>query len=109
MSWLFGYSRPQPSGNAPPGDGMGLPQPPPPKEDKKKMEEAISGFRFDSAALERAAKAAKELEASSNLSLPLYTLKNMQKKPFSSQNSKKRRNKWNTRLKLRSMKPLLSN
>uniref|UniRef100_A0A0X3PAH2 AAA+ ATPase domain-containing protein n=1 Tax=Schistocephalus solidus TaxID=70667 RepID=A0A0X3PAH2_SCHSO len=64
MSWLFGYSRPQPSGNVPSGDGMGPPTPPPPKDDKKKIEEAISGFRFDSAALERAAKAAKELEAS---------------------------------------------
>ncbi|KAL7060567.1 hypothetical protein AAHC03_09480 [Spirometra sp. Aus1] len=64
MSWLFGYSRPQPSGNSPSGDGMGPPTPPPPKDDKKKLEEAISGFRFDSAALERAAKAAKELEAS---------------------------------------------
>lgn len=48
---------------------MSAPPPPPPpkKDDKKNLEEAISGFRFDSAALERAAKAARELESSSTL------------------------------------------
>nr|CDS27523.1 ATPase family AAA domain containing protein [Hymenolepis microstoma] len=64
MSWLFGYSRPQNSGN---GSEGGIPPPPPQppsKDDKKKIEEAISGFKFDSAALERAAKAARELENS---------------------------------------------
>ncbi len=70
MSWLFGYSRPQPSGEGGAGGSLGPPPPPPPpkKEDEQKIKEAVSGFRFDSAALERAAKAAKELESSSNFS-----------------------------------------
>ncbi|KAL5109114.1 ATPase family AAA domain-containing protein 3 [Taenia crassiceps] len=65
MSWLFGHSRQQVS-DLKGGDGTSTPPPPPPppsrKDDKKNLEEAISGFRFDSAALERAAKAARELE-----------------------------------------------
>ncbi|VDK34132.1 unnamed protein product [Taenia asiatica] len=63
MSWLFGYSRPQVSDVKGEGGTSAPPPPPPPrKDDKKNLEEAISGFRFDSAALERAAKAARELE-----------------------------------------------
>eukprot|EP00108_Taenia_solium_P001713 TsM_000767300 transcript=TsM_000767300 gene=TsM_000767300 len=65
MSWLFGYSRPQVSDLKGEGGTSAPPPPPPPKkDDKKNLEEAISGFRFDSAALERAAKAARELESS---------------------------------------------
>ncbi|CDI98555.1 ATPase family AAA domain containing protein [Echinococcus multilocularis] len=65
MSWLFGYSRPQASDLNGEGAMPAPPAPPPPKkDDKRSLEEAISGFRFDSAALERAAKAARELESS---------------------------------------------
>lgn len=65
MSWLFGYSRPQNPVSSGEGGGLAPPPPPPKKDDKKKIEEAISAFKFDSAALERAAKAARELEGSS--------------------------------------------
>ncbi|VDP88232.1 unnamed protein product, partial [Echinostoma caproni] len=51
MSWLFGYGKPTVT-----------PPPPPSQKDQKKIEEAVSSYRFDSAALERAAKAARELE-----------------------------------------------
>ena len=67
MSWLFGgYNKEQggqiPPGLAPPqGGGGGAGDGPPGSGDKSKME----AYRFDSAALERAAEAAKTLEKSS--------------------------------------------
>ncbi|VDM33713.1 unnamed protein product [Hydatigera taeniaeformis] len=64
MSWLFGYSRPHLPDLGSDTSASAPPPPPPRKDDKKNLEEAISGFRFDSAALERAAKAARELEGS---------------------------------------------
>ncbi|XP_064610548.1 ATPase family AAA domain-containing protein 3-B-like [Liolophura sinensis] len=67
MSWLFGMNKGQPGA----GDIPGLPLPPPPPsggDDGKGGGDAKigdkSGYRFDSAALERAAQAAKELESS---------------------------------------------
>lgn len=63
MSWLFGMNKGQ-AGNPP---QFPLPPFPPDgddkggKDDKSKME----AYRFDSAALERAAKAAKDLESTS--------------------------------------------
>lgn len=74
MSWLFGMNKGQNVPEFPPQ----FPLPPPDggddgkkgtdsqgQLDKSKME----AYRFDSAALERAAKAAKDLEKSSMLSL----------------------------------------
>lgn len=67
-SWLFGRRSEPPSGEFPQfppagggggGDGDGKVS----DEDKKRME----AYRFDSAALERAAKAARDLEKSSKL------------------------------------------
>ncbi|KAJ8871211.1 hypothetical protein PR048_027517 [Dryococelus australis] len=61
MSWLFGYKSSQPPSGIPqfplpPGDGG---------DDKdKKSKSDMEAYRFDSSALERAAKAAKELEQS---------------------------------------------
>uniref|UniRef100_A0A5K3FXT0 DUF3523 domain-containing protein n=1 Tax=Mesocestoides corti TaxID=53468 RepID=A0A5K3FXT0_MESCO len=66
MSWLFGYSRPQPPDISGGSEGPNPPPPPPDKKNPKQLEEALSAFSFDSAALERAAKAARELEASKN-------------------------------------------
>ncbi|CAL8107550.1 unnamed protein product [Calicophoron daubneyi] len=65
MSWLFGYSRPT-SGQAPPsvGGGPSPPPPPPNQKEEKGAADTMSSYHFDSAALERAAKAAKELERS---------------------------------------------
>ncbi|XP_064642219.1 ATPase family AAA domain-containing protein 3-A-like [Lineus longissimus] len=71
MSWIFGVNKPQ---NVPDLSSLGLPAPPPDDDgkgggkvggggsssDKSKME----AYRFDSGALERAAKAAKDLEKS---------------------------------------------
>lgn len=68
MSWLFGMNKGQPGT----GDIPGFPLPPPPPsggDDGKGGGDGKigdkSGYRFDSAALERAAQAAKELESSS--------------------------------------------
>lgn len=63
MSWLFGYGKP------PPG-ASNLPPPPPPPDDKDKKTDDkkthnVLGYSFDSAALERAAECARELEKSS--------------------------------------------
>lgn len=67
MSWLFGIKQ------NPQGGGQGSPLgAPPPGDDggssNKKGDESkpskMDAYRFDSAALERAAKAAKELEKS---------------------------------------------
>lgn len=78
MSWLFGMNKGQ-AGNPP---QFPLPPFPPDgddkggKDDKSKME----AYRFDSAALERAAKAAKDLESTSKkkkrkcILLPLYMI-----------------------------------
>lgn len=74
MSWLFGYGSkpPQPppdllAGVPPEGQNAGGSGDPPnlTKAERKAME----AYRFDSSALERAAKAAKDLEKSS-----MYTL-----------------------------------
>lgn len=67
MSWLFGIKQNPQSGGQ--GSPMGAP---PPGDDggssNKKGDESktskMDAYRFDSAALERAAKAAKELEKS---------------------------------------------
>ena len=67
MSWIFGVGKNQ---NTPDLSSLGLPPPPPDDGGKgggkggdksSKME----AYRFDSAALERAAQAAKDLEKSS--------------------------------------------
>ncbi|KER25210.1 hypothetical protein T265_07312 [Opisthorchis viverrini] len=65
MSWLFGYGKPVTS-DIPPALSGGPPPPPPspPNKGQDVSEDTTSRYRFDSAALERAAKAAKELEAS---------------------------------------------
>ena len=69
MSWLFGIKKDQPIGEIPQ-----FPLPPPSsggsggKGKDDSGDSAVSkmeAYRFDSAALERAAKAAKELESSS--------------------------------------------
>ena len=70
MSWLFGVNKNQdvpqmpilPEGMQVPGQPGNNP-PPPNQPTKSKMD----AYTFDSAALERAAKAAKELETSSLL------------------------------------------
>jgi len=64
MSWLFGYGKP--NVQLPPG----APQPPPDpnkdkETDKKSTKVKTGAYSFDSEALERAAKAAKDLETSS--------------------------------------------
>ncbi|CAJ0967030.1 unnamed protein product [Ranitomeya imitator] len=64
MSWLFGYNKGQPA----PPDVPGLPMPPPPPGgdgdggDKNKPKDKWSNF--DPTGLERAAKAARELDQS---------------------------------------------
>ena len=71
MSWLFGMNK----GQTPP-DIPQLPSAPPPPggsggdDDKggdKNANSKMEAYRFDSAALERAAKAAKDLEKSSKV------------------------------------------
>ncbi|THD27174.1 ATPase family AAA domain-containing protein 3-B [Fasciola hepatica] len=65
MSWLFGYGKPSlPDVPPPPGGDKPQPPTPPTKKDQNNAEDTISSYRFDSAALERAAKAARELESS---------------------------------------------
>lgn len=63
MSWLFGYKTnpPQSSSNADTAEDEAAAPPTLTKAEKKAME----AYRFDSSALERAARAAKELEKSS--------------------------------------------
>jgi ATPase family AAA domain-containing protein 3A/B len=66
MSWLFGLNKGQPGDQIPPfpgppdsgGNGDDKPG------DRQGQKIIGDGYRFDSAALERAAKAAKELEKS---------------------------------------------
>lgn len=77
MSWLFGYRNSQPPSDfsqfVPPvgsggsGGGDKDDNSPPKKMTKSQMD----AYMFDSAALERAASAAKELERSSNFSFSL--------------------------------------
>lgn len=68
MSWLFGLNKGQPT--PPDFSQLGLPPPPPDggsddKDPKKDSQgHGMEAYRFDSAALERAAKAAKDLEKS---------------------------------------------
>jgi|SRR6218665_800228 len=69
MSWLFGLNKGQP--NQPDFSQLGLPAPPgdggsDDKGGSKKdsQGQSMEAYRFDSAALERAAKAAKDLESS---------------------------------------------
>ncbi|KAI0989418.1 hypothetical protein GJ496_010712 [Pomphorhynchus laevis] len=70
MSWLFGINRPTPSPSSGGSDntlnsgGVGGSGRDPEKSDADKTGRSESTYRFDSAALERAAKAAKELESS---------------------------------------------
>ena len=69
MSWLFGMNKGQ-GGNPP---QLPLPPFPPDGDDKGgKDKTKMDAYRFDSAALERAAKAAKELEASSKKKINIY-------------------------------------
>ncbi|CAB3359998.1 Hypothetical predicted protein [Cloeon dipterum] len=70
MSWLFGIGGKRDGGGGPPID---LPPPPGsggaggnPNETDQERKSRMDAYRFDSAALERAAKAAKELESSRN-------------------------------------------
>lgn len=68
MSWLFGYKTPQPPPEMAPGanipsaggtGGSGA------DDERAKLEnKKMEAYRFDSTALERAAKAAKDLEKS---------------------------------------------
>lgn len=76
MSWLFGY---KPSTPPTVGEGMDMggggnpPQEPKEPNLSKAEKKAMEAYRFDSSALERAAKAAKELESSSkNLFLSYF-------------------------------------
>ena len=84
MSWLFGLNKGDGSGQVP--SNPYLPPPPasgdggdpngPPKDagqDDKGRDSKMEAYRFDSGALERAAKAAKELEKSSKL-IPVLLL-----------------------------------
>jgi ATPase family AAA domain-containing protein 3A/B len=71
MSWIFGVNKPQ---NVPDLSSLGLPLPPPDDGGKGSGgaggggngsdKSTMDSYRFDSAALERAAKAAKDLEKS---------------------------------------------
>ncbi|CAH8450469.1 unnamed protein product [Dicrocoelium dendriticum] len=63
MSWLFGYGKPL-STDGPSVALGGAPELPVPKKESAPNEDTVSSYRFDSAALERAAKAARELESS---------------------------------------------
>ncbi|KAA3674474.1 ATPase family AAA domain-containing protein 3A/B [Paragonimus westermani] len=67
MSWLFGYGKPAPSDPVTHTPGAPSPPVPPPNKNEHNFDEPGASYRFDSAALERAAKAAKELEASSTI------------------------------------------
>ena len=74
MSWLFGIKPTSPSSPSPPSPSSagGAPEGPGGSEEAKAAQKQLaavmgnteSQYRFDSAALERAAKAAKELEKS---------------------------------------------
>jgi ATPase family AAA domain-containing protein 3A/B len=71
MSWLFGIKNAQvapPPSSSPPPSGAGAGGSSKDGDDKIKQEmmNTESKYRFDSAALERAAKAAKDLERSPN-------------------------------------------
>ncbi|VDQ02346.1 unnamed protein product [Trichobilharzia regenti] len=65
MSWLFGFGKQNSKDFDIPIDAPTPPAPPPSSKDKSPGGDTVSAYRFDSAALERAAKAAKELERSS--------------------------------------------
>ena len=72
MSWFFGSGKS--NAQLPPG----VPSPPsdPNKDENKKSTQVkAGGYSFDSEALERAAKAAKELEASS-LNFNIFIVRN---------------------------------
>ncbi|CAH8831742.1 unnamed protein product [Trichobilharzia szidati] len=64
MSWLFGFGKQNSKDFDIPIDAPPPPVPPPSSKDKNLGGDTVSAYRFDSAALERAAKAAKELEKS---------------------------------------------
>ncbi|KAF7246567.1 hypothetical protein EG68_09620 [Paragonimus skrjabini miyazakii] len=82
MSWLFGYGKPASSDPAVQISGAPSPPVPPPNKKEHKSDETGTSYRFDSAALERAAKAAKELEASSHLCFYLFILVEHAKEAF---------------------------
>lgn len=65
MSWLFGFGKQNSKDFDIPIDAPPPPVPPSSSKDKNLGGDTVSAYRFDSAALERAAKAAKELERSS--------------------------------------------
>ena len=80
MSWLFGIKQDPPS--SPPQ--FPLPHPPPPpgggdKDGDGKGASKMDAYRFDSAALERAAKAAKDLESSSTTTVALNVITNVRR------------------------------
>ncbi|XP_018648805.1 putative ATPase [Schistosoma mansoni] len=64
MSWLFGFGKQTSKDFDIPSDVPPPPTPPASLQDKKQSKDTASAYRFDSAALERAAKAARELESS---------------------------------------------
>ncbi|CAI2724707.1 unnamed protein product [Schistosoma spindalis] len=64
MSWLFGFGKQTSKDFDISSDVPPPPTPPASLQDKKQSKDTASAYRFDSAALERAAKAARELESS---------------------------------------------
>ncbi|KAI6179304.1 hypothetical protein M3Y98_00596000 [Aphelenchoides besseyi] len=66
MSWLFGYKTQQPTGNMPPPQTAGPTGAPQGGAATGSPDGSQFNYSFDSTALERAAKAAKDLERSSN-------------------------------------------
>ncbi|CAH8455329.1 unnamed protein product [Schistosoma rodhaini] len=64
MSWLFGFGKQTSKDFDIPSDVPPPPTPPASLQDRKQSKDTASAYRFDSAALERAAKAARELESS---------------------------------------------
>lgn len=71
MSWLFGTGKPTTPGGVPPGSFGGMPPDKPGADGANQIGQPPSGgkmekYSFDSTALERAAKAAKELEKSAH-------------------------------------------
>ncbi|CAH8439418.1 unnamed protein product [Schistosoma turkestanicum] len=64
MSWLFGLSKQTSKDFDIPSDVPPPPVPPTGLQEKKQSKDTASAYRFDSSALERAAKAARELESS---------------------------------------------
>lgn len=66
-SWLFGRRNDPPSGVIPPTIGGGGDSGSGGGENDEQLKKRMEAYRFDSAALERAAQAARDLEKSSKL------------------------------------------